>query len=141
MAEGPRLPVLQALSFAAALGKLAFHDFAGSFGRVTLQPIAHGQDVTVDLHTIGQVTEQHSFKIRSGALVDEGGLGGECTQPQPTLDRDERLLNVLSPSKDQPDVGFLMSSQSFTRATARSSLPPTASAWPRHAVSVRAWLC
>ena len=107
MAEGPRLPVLQALSFAAALGKLAFHDFAGSFGRVTLQPIAHGQDVTVDLHTIGQVTEQHSFKIRSGALVDEGGLECECTQRQLTSDRDERLelqFGLPRPRRGHPPV-------------------------------------
>lgn len=92
---GPRLPVLQALSSGAGLGRLFFHRFPGAWGRVTVQGSAMDGLVEVGLHTLPDLNEVRTLHLAAGRLREDAGLEGECTRPDLTTDADQRLLEQV----------------------------------------------
>jgi Alpha/beta hydrolase of unknown function (DUF900)/PhoD-like phosphatase len=94
--DGTRLPVVQALSSGAALGKLLFHRFKPSYGVVKVSVTGATSQVEVVLHTAGETSEDsRKLRIENGQWVNDSVPEGECTDGKLVTDASRRMLTLV----------------------------------------------
>jgi esterase/lipase superfamily enzyme len=97
--DGTRVPVVQALSSGAALGKLLFHRFRPSYGMVTISPTGAGSDIELTLHNLDPVeSDPRLLRITNGQWVPDSIPEGECTDSRLVTDAADRMLTLATDS-------------------------------------------
>lgn len=121
--DGSRLPVVQALSSGAALGKLFFHEFRPSYGLVRVVRNGAQSTVQVDLHTLDPAEhDPRTLHIVAGQWLAGSVAEGECTNSKLVTEANKRLLSLID-GAPLPVLAFRRLGREFGKGVQVELLP------------------